>query len=951
LILASYAARAESLPIYEAPTLPLERVQTDLSYTPATGRRIVVSITADIDQNGAALQAAVDSAEYGDVVILPAGIVYRIESLKLRKKRGQGWITIESASIASLPAEHTRVTPADKGGMPVIVSTGHNAPGVLTEPGAHNYRLVGLEVTKLNPETFVQELVVIDARNDIDASNIQDVGDFPGSIIIDRCYIHGLPGSDLKRGVRLHCYHCAVIDSYISDAHVIGQDSQALMFGGRGIKIQNNYLEGAAENLFGAGSFATHQALVNGQPTLTSAQLDDSKDLEVGMGLAFYDGVTNLYTVVRDISGSVITYDALKQRPSINSRAYWGVIPTDVEISHNYLSKPNAWNAADPSYAGYHPVVKNLFELKSGRRIWVHDNVLEKTWVDAQVGYAVLMTVRNETETCYYCAIEDVTFERNIVRKALFGMDMGATDNLAPSGPTHRVLIRNNFWNEIGSSLQVCGLDDLVIDHNTAIVGGFAESIENGESHPRNVFTNNIVLSTRASGFHYPAQANWDNIFPAWQLRSNVMSRIEGMSPYLSMPPNVSKVNYEVVDPTEVGFVDWTGGNFALAAESWARRIATDGTDLGAEVAALGANEDDIVSGHFHENTEIGEGPESAGHAQQPADSNLSTLYLDPSTLVDPNRPTTIGIESGASFGVAHIVWNAPSASVIEIHMGTPNGPLMVRDISEGSAATGMWVRDGTTFFLQDCSADNPLDERYTLAVMTVHTVTLPAAATGITQEAIFQLDPTTLLGANTIGVDPGHDLGTAHFMWDVPAARVVEIHVGSPKGPLMARGGSRGRAVTGAWVVEGMTFFLQDRTDSRPLDSSGTLGVVVVHMADVPSRAPQVFGLASFYLDPATIPDQDRPTTIGLEQGAMFGVAHLVWNAPTARVVEIHMGAPDGPMFAQGPSAGEAATDAWVRDGTTFFLQDRTTMQPLGYTNTLGVIVVHTMSVQSPAY
>jgi hypothetical protein len=42
---------------------------------------------------------------------------------------------------------------------------------------------------------------------------------------------------------------------------------------------------------------------------------------------------------------------------------------------------------------------------------------------------------------------------------------------------------------------------------------------------------------------------------------------------------------------------------------------------------------------------------------------------------------------------------------------------------------------------------------------------------------------------------------------------------------------------------------------------------------------------------------------------------------------VEIHVGAPDGPMLGQfrsrGPASGVAKTGDWVSDGMTFYLQD----------------------------
>ena len=69
----------------------------------------------------------------------------------------------------------------------------------------------------------------------------------PHHLILDRSYVHGTPTGYTKRGVQLDCADCAVIDSYVSDCHAVGQDAQAIAgFDGPGpIKIVDDYLEGS----------------------------------------------------------------------------------------------------------------------------------------------------------------------------------------------------------------------------------------------------------------------------------------------------------------------------------------------------------------------------------------------------------------------------------------------------------------------------------------------------------------------------------------------------------------------------------------------------------------------------------------------------------------------------------------------------------------------------------
>ena len=75
----------------------------------------------------------------------------------------------------------------------------------------------------------------------------------------------------------------------------------------------------------------------------------------------------------------------------------------------------------------------------------------------------------------------------------------------------------------------------------------------------------------------------------------------------------------------------------------------------------------------------------------------------------------------GSALGTTTISWNAPNASFIEIHVGSPNGPLFVYEGNNGSAQTGPWVTDGTTFYLQDVTGGKPLTADNTLATLVVH--------------------------------------------------------------------------------------------------------------------------------------------------------------------------------------------------------------------------------------
>ncbi len=143
-----------------------------------------------------------------------------------------------------------------------------------------------------------------------------------------------------------------------------------------------------------------------------------------------------------------------------------GVVPSDAIVRGNYLYKPLAW--------GGRWLVKNLLEIKSGRRILMEDNVLENSWIHGQTGFAVLFTASVEAP---HAVVSDLTFRRNVIKNTTGGIYIisrypGITE------PTRRVLIQNNVFDHVGvdplnpamrgRGLQIIGdNEDLTIIQNT----------------------------------------------------------------------------------------------------------------------------------------------------------------------------------------------------------------------------------------------------------------------------------------------------------------------------------------------------------------------------------------------------------------------------------------------------------------------------------------------------
>lgn len=185
------------------------------------------------------------------------------------------------------------------------------------------------------------------------------------------------------------------------------------------------------------------------------------------------------------------------------------------------------------------------------------------------------------------------------------------------------------------------------------------------------------------------------------------------------------------------------------------------------------------------------------------------TVYVEGGAASISANPSAIPL---GAYQATTLSWQAPGSWWTEIRVGSPEGPVFTEGGSTGSATTGLWTTAETTFYLLD----------FLTQTVIASTTIQP---TGGAQSTITA-------SPNPITVAAGQ-LGTTTLQWYAPLAILVEVHVGSPTGPLFARAGSQGSATTGAWVTNGMTFYLQNVSDGLPLSSANTLATVTVALAE----------------------------------------------------------------------------------------------------------------------
>jgi hypothetical protein len=463
---------------------------------------------------GGDLQRAIDRSRPGDTIILEAGQVYK-GPITLPVKSGNEFITIQSSRLDELP-EDVRVSPAQANLLAKLQSEEKSAPVVKTQPGAHHYKFIGIEFSTASAQVVVHDLIRFG-----DAAT-QSLDGVPHHLVVDRSYIHGFPTQDVQRGISLNSAETNITNSYISDIHGKGYDTQAICgWNGPGpFKIVNNYLEAAGENIMFGGS--------------------DPK--------------------IRDL------------------------VPADIEIRDNYFFKPLSWKVGDPSYGGHHWSVKNLFELKSARRVTVDRNIFENNWVDAQAGPAILFTVRNQDGGAPWSTIEDVTFTNNIVRNSPAALNLLGKDNLKPSQQARGLKITNNLFTNIsGTFLTMNGYADVTIASNTHIQSGNIMTLY-GDPSPGFVYQKNVTIRD-SKGYGVKGDATGEGT-----IALNTFAPSATFLENVIVGANASQYpakNFYPASPIEVGFVDPTKGDFRLDPASRYHRPATAGGLLGVNPATL----------------------------------------------------------------------------------------------------------------------------------------------------------------------------------------------------------------------------------------------------------------------------------------------------------------------------------------------------------------------------
>jgi len=589
---------------------------------------------------GGNLQDALNTAPPGATILLQEGAEF-VGNFVLPVKTGDAGITVRSSAPDTvLPDAGTRIRPSDAPHLARLRSP--NALAALkTAAGSHHWALRYLEFGA--NQNGIGDILQLG-----DGSSAQNsLSLVPHHLTLQHVFVHGDALQGQKRCVALNAAHVTISDSHISDCKGVGQDTQAIGgWNGPGpFTIENNYLEGAGENVMFGGADPAIPNLVSsgitfrrnyvarplswrnpiiGTPQGAAASAESGGALAAGVYAyrVVARGPVGSGNIGRSTASVETTATAAVGGSAV--RVSWNAVPGATEYrvygrtggaqamywrvtTTQFLDTGTAGTSeAVPTSAGTVWTVKNLFELKNASDVVVEENIFENHWKEAQPGFAIVLTPRNSSGGCPWCVVERVRFEWNLVRNVAAGINLIGFDGAAtPTRQTNDIAFRQNLFTGVSSTLggnawfmQIGGGPrDLAVEHNTIDTdGGSLIYVYGGTStDPLEVYGLRMIANAARHSFYgmngafftygNAILANYypDNVFQANYLAGGLASRY----------PVGTLVSGTLTNQ----FADAAAGDYSVVSGSILRNAAPDGSHIGVDYPALAERLEGVMTG------------------------------------------------------------------------------------------------------------------------------------------------------------------------------------------------------------------------------------------------------------------------------------------------------------------------------------------------------------------
>jgi hypothetical protein len=375
---------------------------------------------------GGDLQAAIESARYGDVIVLEAGATYRgpiILPFKDGATDSNQYITITTSKPDGIPAENQRVNPQiHAAAMPKIVGP-NSSVAIATDERAHHYKFVGIEFSPAEDSKYLYNLI------DLGKSEYKSLDQFPHHLVFDRCYIRSTGLNKARRGFGLNSGDTTITNSYISGFAGEGDETQGICgWNGPGpFRIVNNYIEGGGQNIMFGGADPAVPNLVPSDIEIRRNFLYKPREWFGRATIKAVIELKNARKVVIDgnvlESGGLIGAFVLTVRNQ-SGRAPWSTLE-DIDITNNIVRHSNT---------GFSILGRdNYNRSQQAKRIRIANNLLVDIVPDYSAVFLIgccadTVTVENNTVqqtgnimTCYETSHANFVFRNNIVQFNEYG--------------------------------------------------------------------------------------------------------------------------------------------------------------------------------------------------------------------------------------------------------------------------------------------------------------------------------------------------------------------------------------------------------------------------------------------------------------------------------------------------------------------------------------------------
>lgn len=271
--------------------------------------------------------------------------------------------------------------------------------------------------------------------------------------------------------------------------------------------------------------------------------------------------------------------------PVAGTKAKWnGNVPSDIRITRNHFFRPGAWAASNAPNKG-------MFQFKAARRVLIEGNYFES---EVQYPGWLGLSAGNQGGTAPWSTVSHITIKNNRVRHLGTISNITLNDTFGKTAtPGSDIHVENNLLTEMGGPLEseqswftlMSNADGVRFIHNTVVnnyklIFAYGRA-QNGFVLRDNILTYNVHMNCELGEPHLA------KCFPGHIVSGNAITNLPS-----ERRSEFPTTNFFPVSHGNVGYINFGSSavsDWALRSDSPYKGKATDGKDIGVDIAQLSA--------------------------------------------------------------------------------------------------------------------------------------------------------------------------------------------------------------------------------------------------------------------------------------------------------------------------------------------------------------------------